>query len=330
MYKYKVAIRRTSQQHKASIFGIFWLIEYSYIRFKFMAGYGRFRKSRRISRSRGGMRRASSSRRRSGLKRVSRPRFATVGFARNVEKKYWDKSYQGTSTEARVGAPGADTASVGYMYISDAWQDHNFANQTGAAAAISNDFNKGLITGTTARTRIANKIRPVYYKGSWTFTAASVDKTVTSNNGENYGALVADVAQWNYLRTTYRMVIVKDLQVNSTDAQVNWQQVFETGTNLTAGVHSELNVDSMGRFIVLEDRFFTLDADTPQKTCPFHINGSKMGHIRYNGPSAAALTDKGIYMIYAAYVMGVGNTVGHPLIRLPGVVGNTRLCFTDA
>ena len=132
-----------------------------------------------------------------------------------------------------------------------------------------------------------------------------------------------------YLRTTYRMVIVKDLQVNSTDPQINWAQVFETNTNLSAGVHSELNVDNMGRFIVLEDKYFTLDADTPQKACPFMINGSKIGSVRYNGPSDTALTDKGIYMIYAAYVMGVVSTVTPAMINLPAVVGNTRMCFTD-
>ena len=298
-----------------------------------MAGYARFRRARKGFGSRRGMRRSGGSRgSRSGYKKMGykiKSRFAAVGFTRNVEKKYWDKSYQGTSIEAQVGAPGADTVSVGYMYISSTWQDYNFANQTGTPTATSNDFSKGLITGTTARTRIANKIRPVYYKGAWTFTAAAVAKTVTANNGENYGALVADGAQWNYLRTTYRMVIVKDLQVNSTDNQVTWQQVFETNAGITAGVHSELSVDNMGRFVVLEDKFFTLDADSPQKTCPFHISGSKVGDIRYNGPSAAALTDKGIYMIYAAYVAGVGDTVGPALIRLPNVVGNTRLCFTD-
>ena len=78
------------------------------------------------------------------------------------------------------------------------------------------------------------------------------------------------------------MVIVKDLQVNSTDAQITWPQVFDT-TGTQAGVHSELNVDNMGRFIVLEDKIFTLDADNPQKTCPFMINGSAIGPVRYNG-----------------------------------------------
>ena len=124
------------------------------------------------------------------------------------------------------------------------------------------------------------------------------------------------------------MCIVKDLQVNSTDAQVTWNQVFDT-SNQTAGVHSELNVENMGRFIVLEDKIFTVDADTPQKTCPFMINGSKIGSVRYNGASGTTLTDKGLYIVYAAFVGGV--VVGSSSeMELPSPVGHSRVCFCDA
>ena len=106
-----------------------------------------------------------------------------------------------------------------------------------------------------------------------------------------------------------------------------WQQVFDT-TNLQAGVHSELNVDNMGRFMVLEDKVFVLDADTPQKTCPFMVHGSKIGSVRYNGPSDTALTDKGLYIVYAAFIMGTpGTTLAN--IQLASPVGHSRLCFTD-
>ena len=298
-----------------------------------MAGYGSFQRSRKGFGSRRGMRRSNSSPgSRYGYKKTGstvKPRFATVGFSRNVEKKYWDKTYQGNVAEAQTGATGGAAEANGYMYISTNWLNYNFANTTGAAAAISNDMNKGLNTGTTARTRVANKIKPIYYKGAFTFNAAYVDSgLVKDQSGEAIAGLTAS-NKLSYLRTTYRMVIVKDLQVNSTDPQINWAQVFETNTNLSAGVHSELNVDNMGRFIVLEDKYFTLDGDTPQKTYPFTINGSKIGNVRYNGPSDTALTDKGIYVIYAAYVMGVAPNVTTAMINLPAVVGNTRMCFTD-
>lgn len=298
-----------------------------------MAGYGAFRRSRKGAGPRRGMRRSNASRgSRYGYKKTGssiRPRFATVGFSRNVEKKYWDKTYQGATAEAQTGATGSDNAAGGYMYISSNWLSYNFANTTGTATTISNDMSKGLSTGTTARTRIANKIKPIYYKGAFTFNAAYVNTaSVKDQNGEAIVSLTAG-DKLSYLRTTYRMVIVKDLQVNSTDPQISWQQVFETNTNLSAGVHSELNVDNMGRFVVLEDKYFTLDGETPQKTCPFMIDGSKIGSVRYNGPSDTALTDKGIYMIYAAYIMGVVAAVTPTMIQVPGVVGNTRMCFTD-
>jgi len=69
---------------------------------------------------------------------------------------------------------------------------------------------------------------------------------------------------------------------------------------MQAGIHSELNVDNMGRFVVLEDRRFTVDADSPQKTVPFKINSGHIGSVRYNGPSGTALTDKGVCVMFAA------------------------------
>ena len=111
-----------------------------------------------------------------------------------------------------------------------------------------------LETGVTARTRIGNKIKMNYAKGAFTFTAANVDNQVVAQGGEQI-ALVNGNEGNGYLRTTFRMAIVKDLQVNSADTQVTWAQVFDT-TGMQAGVHSELNVDNMGRFIVVKGTVF--------------------------------------------------------------------------
>ena len=40
-----------------------------------------------------------------------------------------------------------------------------------------------MATGTDARTRIGNKIKPQYLKGSFTFQAALVDTTTTKSQG---------------------------------------------------------------------------------------------------------------------------------------------------
>lgn len=271
-----------------------------------------------------------SSRRRGYSKMARRTgrrmKFATVGFARNVEKKYFDKTYQANTNESITGQTTPSTSNNGVTYISNTWGDYSFGNQVATAAVTSNDMTKGLATGTTARTRIGNKVRVNYVKGAFTFTAGAVDTNkVKEQGGEMVGELTAGQSL-GYLRTTFRFVIVKDLQVNSTDTQVTWQQVFDT-SNLQAGVHSELNVDNMGRFIILEDKVFTLDADSPQKTCTFQITGSRIGNVRYNGPSNAALTDKGLYVVWAAFVMGYNG--GATPIVMPSPVGHSRLCFTD-
>ena len=49
-----------------------------------------------------------------------KPRFATVGFARNVEKKYHDKTYQANHNEVQTGGP-AGAKSSGITYISNTW-----------------------------------------------------------------------------------------------------------------------------------------------------------------------------------------------------------------
>ena len=276
---------------------------------------------------------ASSGRRRSYSKMARRAgrrmKFATVGFARNVEKKYFDKTYQANHGESQSGGPAGAKAS-GVTYISNTWGTYSFG-ASGASVVTSNDMFKGLATGTTARTRIGNKIKVRYVKGAFTFTAAVLGDGTTAQkqqNGESLGSVAAVTSTQSYLRTTFRMVVVKDMQVNSTDTQVTWAQVFDT-TNLQAGVHSELSVDNMGRFMVLEDRVFTLDAETPQKTCTYTIGGSRLGSVRYNGPSDTALTDKGLYVVWAAFVMGVTDTFALKDIDCPSPVGHSRLCFTD-
>ena len=55
----------------------------------------------------------------------------------------------------------------------------------------------------------------------------------------------------------------------------------------------------MGRFIILSDELIELTADKPQYVMKFFIAGSKIGSVRYNGPSENALTDKGVYVIAA-------------------------------
>ena len=133
-----------------------------------------------------------------------------------------------------------------------------------------------------------------------------------------------------YLRTTFRVVIVRDLQVNSAASEVTWNDVF-SNLNGTSGVHSELNVANMGRFSVLMDKLVYLDADNPQKTMPFIFRN--LGRVRYNGPQAdgaqSALTDSGLYIVWACLSAGVSGTTAAGNMSSKGVNVNSRMCFTD-
>ena len=254
-------------------------------------------------------------------------KFATVGFSRNIEKKYFDKTYQANANETLTGQTAPRNVNNGVTYISNQWGDYTFGTQQATATSVSNDMLKGVATGTTARTRIGNKIKIGYVKGAFSFTAANTEEglAVFPQGGEQ---VVEDFdTKRYYLRTTFRFVIVKDMQVNSTETNVTWQQVFDT-SGQQAGVHSELNVDNMGRFMVLEDKIFTCDADDPQKTIPFMVKGNRLGSVRYNGPNGTALTDKGLYVIWAAFVMGAAMG-DHSYIGIASPVGHSRLCFTD-
>ena len=288
--------------------------------------YARFRRARKGSGAYGRKRTIMRRRRAACFKKVSRARFALGGFRKDVEKKYFDKTLQADTNDTLTGNVVVGSATVnGVTFISNTWSSYSFGGQM-QPNQLSNDLLKGVETGTTARTRIGNKVRVKYVKGAFTFNAAMVDTYMLKGQGSEALAVTTGARKQDYLRTTYRFVIVKDLQVNSTDNVVRWHTVFDT-TNQQAGVHSELSIDSMGRFIVLEDKTFTLDGDDPQKTLRFLINGNSIGSVRYNGPTNAALTDKGVYVIWSAFVMGYNGTLAE--IKIPGPVGNSRLCFTD-
>lgn len=307
--------------------------------------YGRFRQAGKISRARGRRHRIPTGTR-YGVIRKGRfvpnrlkSRFATVGFARDVEKKYTDRAVVGNDADEQVTGVNVNDLNNGFMYASRAWNRYDFATP-GTGAVVSNDMLKTVDQGTTASTRIGNKINPKYIKGAITLTAAKLANPSTgTTNGDMNGESVATpgnaTTTWEFLRTTFRVVIVMDLQVNSVDTHINWNDVFENGTGAvgeTGGVHSELKIANMGRFRILSDKMTTLDAKRPQDTMRFMVNGSSIGSVRYNGPTANALTDKGVYVIWSAYTGNVVNTtqaVGSGMVR-PGVTMHSRLCFTDA
>ena len=98
--------------------------------------------------------------------------------------------------------------------------------------------------------------------------------------GRNSGVSI----QWTTVpahnnESVYRAGQASELHGN----KYSWNDVFENGNGSSAaGVHAELNVDNMGRFMILEDTLVQLTADDPVKTMRFNLPGSKVGSVRYN------------------------------------------------
>lgn len=247
-----------------------------------------------------------------------------TGWAMNAEKKYHDMTWASNGLKEDTGFTGAADKDTGYMWKSTEWYNYAF-NTAGMTKAVQpNNMMSGVQTGATVRERIGNKVTCVYLKGSLTFTAACVDGIMTPNNQHGEQAMPTTA---NYLRTTYRYAIIKDTQVNSIERDVEWQDVFENGVKSGAGVHAELKIDNMGRFIVLKEGLVQVDGDDPQKTIKFFIGGNRIGNVRYSG-APTGYTDKSVRMVWAAFSMGVGN-VPDTNIWSTSIVGNSRFCFRD-
>jgi len=271
--------------------------------------------------------------------RTFTPKFAMSGYARDVEKKYLDRALLSLAvSNVTSNTISADTTD-GRMYRSTAWNTYTFNTVISEATNVTNNLVRAMGQGTTADTRIGNKINVKFVKGAITFTAAQLNSTPTAGAnmyGESVGSSVTPTTVRQYFRTTIRWVLVKDLQVNSADPQVNWNDVFESGTKVgdttdgsVSGVHAELNIANMGRFRVLSDKIFQLDATDPQKTVPFLVPGSQIGTVRYNGPTQTSYSDKGIYLIWAAYTNGIGQEAVN-LVTAPNCTMHSRLCYTDS
>lgn len=254
-----------------------------------------------------------------------------TSYSKDEEKKYNDRAIGAGFTGFGFGNNNVSTAanaitSVGFK--TDSWYGFNFNQPAALGSVVTQDLLKGIATGTTTTSRIGNKIKPKYLKGT-ILLSANQENTSDTQNGEEVVNMTVNGLE--YMRTTWRIVIVKDTQSNSTDVNITWDQVFSNGSvktnEVVGGINSELNIGNMGRFIILSDTTVELTAADPQRYIKFMIEGSKIGQIRYNGPSDTALTDKGVYVIAANASTGTYPTTG---VMYPGLCAvQSRLCFVD-
>jgi len=270
---------------------------------------------------------ASSGRRRSYSKMARRAtrklKFATVGYTRDLEKKYSDKTFvsvtwlpQVISYEETPGTP-ATLKTQGIKYMSQVRQ----ATGTGATQNLV----AYLAQGSGATGRIGNKINGKWLNVGVTLEAA---KSPLNQGGEQVNAMGGGGSTPAfYMKTNFRLVLVKDMQVNNSTGTVSWTDVFGTGDaglETSFGANDKLEIGNMGRFRIMSDRRVTVDGTDPLKNIQM---GCAPGKIRYNGGSIGALTDKGYYLLVAQDVTGDANTIA---TVLPGTMRFTsRLTFTD-
>ena len=262
-------------------------------------------------------------------KRVARTRYVTR--VNGGEKKYADQSWitydwlpQIISYETVPGTPSS-SVTQGMKFMSMIRQ------ATVASSAVGSANNSNLVAwvaqGSTATSRVGNKV-----EGRWIDVGVTVEaaQSPVEQGGEQVNPEGAVTTPHYYMKTNYRIVIVKDLQVNNTTGNVTWADVFGGGSNGTEGTYfgssDKLDIPNMGRFRVLSDVRCTLDGDTPLKNLRMFVRN--IGSIRYNAGTSPSLTDKGYYVVIAQDVVGGASTTN---FVIPGKVRiGTRFCFTDA
>ena len=135
-----------------------------------------------------------------------------IVYKKSIEKKYNDRAIAAGFTQYGFGNANTTTTtnaitSVGFK--SSSWYGFNFNQPLASGTAITQDLTKGIGTGTSTTTRVGNKVKSVYIKGSITLTANQENQNDEQggeevvNNGPN---------SLEYLRTSWRVVIVKDTQ----------------------------------------------------------------------------------------------------------------------
>ena len=268
---------------------------------------------------------AASGRRRSYSKMARRAtrklRFATVGYTRDMERKYSDKTFvsvswlpQVVSYEATQGQP-ASLVTQGIKYMSQVRPASGLSNSQNLVANLAQSTTTG---------RIGNKVN-----GKWLNVGITVEaaKSPLNQGGEQVNAKGAAQTPY-YMKTNFRLVLVKDMQVNNSINKVDWTDVFGTGSSGTDGTsfgaNDKLDIQNMGRFRIMSDRRVTVDGTDPLKNIQM---GCAPGKIRYNSGAMGALTDKGFYLLVTQDVTGDADTIA---TVLPGTMRFTsRLTFTD-
>lgn len=131
--------------------------------------------------------------------------------------------------------------------------------------------------------------------------------------GEAYATRRGKSATDAYIRTTYRVMVIKDLKVNQQQTEIGWDTVMQQGSDpgstnggSMGGIMSYIKPEEWGRFEVLSDETVELNAQNPQKILTYSLNNKDIGHVRYTSSDSLAPSNIGIHVIWCALTMGAG------------------------
>lgn len=271
-----------------------------------------------------------------------------VGYTRDTEMKYHDKTLHSGWIPMELSRPAEPNSNnPGNVWIAESWGwspvilNAPIPPESGDYPHYNNMANllTGPKTGGLVNERIGNKINVKWIKLRISLNAAYVgsDQSTQRNdqNGESILLAENDVTNtvFTLMRTTFRVCVVLDTQVNSADNDMPWWGVMESqrsGKSGMGGPLSEQNIENLGRFKILSDRTFEMSMDKPQKT--FSVMLRNIGDVRYNASTESALVSKGIWVIFSAMVGGSDAEAAKllPTIGISPVTFSRRMAYTDA
>lgn len=198
----------------------------------------------------------------------------------------------------------------------------------------------GIGQGTISMSRIGNSInvKKLFYRV--VLTANGVDgRYLQKNGGEMVSTpIVRDIETgeicdcgYSYMRTTYRVCIVKDKEMFKEPKNLKWDDVFENnfgpGTNEPGGIWGEKKIDVWAKYDILRDITVELNGENPQKTIEIVIHEEEIGEVRYKNENALAPTSQGIYLVWSNVSMGY--CTDEPYFFCTAPIGMHRLYWED-
>ena len=180
-------------------------------------------------------------------------------------------------------------------------------------------------SGTTASTRIGNKVEPKYITVKGVRTAGSTTNPKDGETTDNVEAGTTNIIE-RYCRTTMRTIVVRDKSMNE-KGYVEYSDMYAPPMQTSGGQSTmaaanpflwNRKLDTIGRYEVLKQVEFTMDQTDPQKAFNWTIPLKGIG-IRFNGAGSASRW--GSATNYQAPV--TGNMVG------PGGLGNMAEVYVE-